>query len=570
MATWGNNTMALRHLYEVTPFFDGLGNDRYRKRTAVRLVSRISLRVAAVFFDAYLRNQASHIGLPTLKALLSTWYYSKFYLQFEEEQKGSPSINIIAEMASLGGRVAINGSFATASVPHSTAAAATIVLSTDIVNCASSDVTRVVTSVLENALKCIELAPKNLGISGSKEEMISDFWKAIDSDAIVAKVETSKSPPIWPSESSDIFADYWRFGGPLMPSMNDMWLWYNWYDEVIAGKDGWTEEQTIEILRIPKDLWEQGPAVVNKKIREILALDDDAGQAELPEPFDLAPQFGIGEQGEIVLEQSPPRPADPNKASDIHFVYAEVRSKNLELLNLGPNTLGELNAKALELRERLPEEFDEANIFAVHSTTSSLRIKLKLHQDEHAKPAADQNYAVMLDQTCAEYLSGLVGQLNIFMFLEARGRELDKVSLGPEERARAVDELKAVAPAVTNIFNVASGAAVQVVGGNNSNAINAPKNTVGDQAVDQGIKTNSNFFTRLLGRARAIATWATKAAIGALVGDLAITQWGVYGPAIVAFVKTHASQISRFLMSVYNNNPAIQKIIDFIVTNAPI
>jgi hypothetical protein len=399
------------------------------------------------------------------------------------------------------------------------------------------------------------------------------LWAALSNDATAIGTQGGGgclNEPLWSRKAPNPLPDSWAERKNRQPHNQDWDVWIDWYEAVSLGQSPWPEVASAEIVMLPNDIWEQGPAVANKKIKEILARYRDSHESELPEPFDFAPQFGIGAQGEIVLEPSPPRPADPNKASDVHLVYAEVRSKNLELLNLGPNALGELNTNALELRERLPEEFDEANIYAIHSTTSSLRIKLKLHQDERAKPAADQNYAVMLDQTCAEYLSGLVGQLNIFLFLEARGRELDKVSLGPAERARALDELKAVAPAVTNIFKVASGAAVQVVNGNNNSAINAPQNILGDQAVDQGTKTNGNILTRLLRRANAIATWVASTAIGALVGELVITQWGVYGPAIVAFVKTHASQISRFLMSVYNNNPAIQKIIDFIVTNAPI
>ena len=62
-----------------------------------------------------------------------------------------------------------------------------------------------------------------------------------------------------------------------------------------------------------------------------------------------------------------------------------------------------------------------------------------------------------------------------------------------------------------------------------------------------------------------IARWIAEKAAGKIIGDQVAQYWGVFGPAIIAYVTTYGAAIKQFLTMVYNN-PAVHQIVDFITS----
>jgi hypothetical protein len=100
------------------------------------------------------------------------------------------------------------------------------------------------------------------------------FWSAVSTDA--TRVEQGgtasviASSPLWPQGQPDNLRSLWQEMKSLVHGAKQDWeVWTIRYDDRLEGRVQ-EEERELLYVRIDKDLWDQGPAIVNAEIKRIL------------------------------------------------------------------------------------------------------------------------------------------------------------------------------------------------------------------------------------------------------------------------------------------------------------
>jgi hypothetical protein len=423
---------------------------------------------------------------------------------------------------------------------------------------------------------------------GSKgREAFELFLEALATDAGLLHDRLSAAnlahSKLWPSSIPNWVRDDWGELRATLLGQNQDWdVWTGWYDERLAG-DLPHQEIQIARARIDDAIWQQGAAVVNAHIKELITereIFEHATEDERAEPPDddaiprqtaMASQFAIDSMGRLDLLPDAPVPDDAQRD-----IYQEVRIKTLELAGLGHNQLADLSEPISRFLEAAPERLELASITRLWSRGNSLRLRLKAH--EVAASLSDRSDPALMPPLVAETLRDLVETYNVFIVGDPAGRELDRVRLGPQEREVAkatIDLAVPIAEAVQGSDGLATAAAIEAFVEQIEAARSAPPGVDGDQAIDLSRKTASNFVAELLrgayARIRAETGFAWKeiragtyryAVPGLIVGG--------YVPPIIRFVVEHTDNLKLFAQQTFNN-PTLVQIIDLIskVGNVP-
>lgn len=101
------------------------------------------------------------------------------------------------------------------------------------------------------------------------------FWIALSIDAARLSEGASTSiiarSPLWPNRQPDRLLSLWRYLKTTLHRDEQNWeVWTDWYEARLTGK---RSNKKLEIARatIPDEIWKQGPAVVNARIKELIA-----------------------------------------------------------------------------------------------------------------------------------------------------------------------------------------------------------------------------------------------------------------------------------------------------------
>ncbi len=101
------------------------------------------------------------------------------------------------------------------------------------------------------------------------------IWAALAADATQiddgASAADIAGSPLWPAERPREIAELWRKLKRDLHAAGEDWdVWTDWYEARLAGK---RSNKKLEIARatIPNEIWEQGPAVVNAHIKNLIA-----------------------------------------------------------------------------------------------------------------------------------------------------------------------------------------------------------------------------------------------------------------------------------------------------------
>jgi hypothetical protein len=216
----------------------------------------------------------------------------------------------------------------------------------------------------------------------------------------------------------------------------------------------------------------------------------------IPRQVPAASQFALDAEGHIDLVPDPPDYALLAFDSQ-REIYQEVRRKALALSALGHNQLADLSVPIGRFLAAAPERIEDISITRLWSRGNTLRLRLKAH--DTAGPSADYTDPAHLPSLVAETLRDVVETYNIFMAGDPRGRELDHVRLGPQERYAAVatlDVASRIVSAVKASGGLATTTAVEALAEQVEAAHTAPPGIEGDQAIDLSRKTSSNFVLR--------------------------------------------------------------------------
>jgi len=115
-------------------------------------------------------------------------------------------------------------------------------------------------------------ADYSLGLATTHTE--DAFWSAVSIDA--TRVEQGRtasviaSSPLWPQGRPDTLRSLWQEMKSAVHGAKQEWeVWTIRYDDRLEGRV-LEEERELLYLRIDKDLWDQGPAIVNAEIKRIL------------------------------------------------------------------------------------------------------------------------------------------------------------------------------------------------------------------------------------------------------------------------------------------------------------
>ena len=297
---------------------------------------------------------------------------------------------------------------------------------------------------------------------------------------------------------------------------------------------------------------------------------------EIPAQVSTATNFRINVEGLIDLVPDPPGAetvADPSQKE----LYKETRSKADLLVQLGHNQLGDLNASAQRFRQALPDRIEDLSIITAWSRGNTLRTALSAH--DRAMTNVEFGYA-RLPPLVAAALRDLVETWNVFIFQDPKGRKLDEIRLGPQERADA-RELNSAASAVINSLrnfeSVATEAAKQALIEQAEAAEDAreAEGVNGDQAIGLAARTNRNFIAEVLQRVRSVVAgevgFASKEFRGGFYKAAGAAAFvGVAGvavhlePQFISFVVENANELTAFAEKAWRN-PVLTHLIQVFV-----
>jgi len=289
----------------------------------------------------------------------------------------------------------------------------------------------------------------------------------------------------------------------------------------------------------------------------------------IPQQVASASRFALDAEGRIDLVP------DPAHADGLQReIYQEMRHKADALSALGHNQLADLSEPIGRFLAAAPDHIEDVSITRLWSRGNTLRLRLKAH--ETAGASTDPTDPALFPTLVAEMLRDVVESYNVFIAGDPRGRELDHVRLGPQERHAAqavVDAALTIVVAVQASEQLATAAAVEALTEQVEAARDAPAGIDGDQKIDLSRKTSSNFVVEILRsgltRIRAEPGFAWKEyRAGAYRGLGAMTAAGLAGWPIIAFIANHAGALRAFVEQAFHNNPALVRIIDMISTTA--
>jgi hypothetical protein len=188
----------------------------------------------------------------------------------------------------------------------------------------------------------------------------------------------------------------------------------------------------------------------------------------------------------------------------------------------------------------------------------------------------EQSDPARIPALVAEQHRDLVETYNVFIIGDEKGRELDQIRIGPQERVAANDALNAAMPiieAVEAAEGVATARAIETLRDHAHAELTATSGIDGDQAAEVSRRTNANFVVamlraayiavRKLGGEGGVAWKEIRAGVYRAAGPAAIGSGYVYHNEIVAFVSTHAESLKMFVEQTFHN-PALVRIVDLI------
>jgi hypothetical protein len=97
----------------------------------------------------------------------------------------------------------------------------------------------------------------------------------MDAEALEHEMSPARlaATPMWHWGSPDWASDGWRaLRDQLLARSTEHWdVWIDWYEARLRGEPGNEEEEIARVLEVTEEEWAAGPAVANKKIKDIIA-----------------------------------------------------------------------------------------------------------------------------------------------------------------------------------------------------------------------------------------------------------------------------------------------------------
>jgi hypothetical protein len=183
------------------------------------------------------------------------------------------------------------------------------------------------------------------------------------------------------------------------------------------------------------------------------------------------------------------RPPHSARDDSQREIYLEVRHKAVTLSGPSHNQLGDLSEPVDRFLAAAPERIEDASITRLWSRGNTLRSRLKAH--ETATASADPTDPARLTTLVAGMLRDVVETFNVLVVGDPKGRDLDRVRLGPQDRTAAQAVVEAAVPIVEAINawkGLATAALAEALTEQFEAARHAPAGLDGDRGDRPGAK----------------------------------------------------------------------------------
>jgi hypothetical protein len=380
-------------------------------------------------------------------------------------------------------------------------------------------------------------------------------------------------PHWWKSAHANLVDDFAREANIV-----DGWqIWLHWYNTIAVGNSAFDLPESIADdleVRIAfgdgrEDFWERSAAEINREIFGWLQDERKSLSNLLPEIEVLKPanaavsRFEQNKLGKIAIVEDAPKAEKSRDTSECEEHYQEAKLKAFAVLELGSNKLARCYNPIKALADYLPSDFSQVSINRVWSKANTLRAILAEHEQELEKSRRDQNRDLVLEFESASKLRDCVSQLNVFLAFDEKGRELDRLSFGPEARRRSEGIVQAASPIINNMIQVAEGATANIVIGEHNRVANANHTIHGDQGVERVAQQDENFAIQVLMVGWRIAKNVLQSGSGESVIQVVLATGGQYGPDIIKFVAHYKSDFES-LVATWSSSKEVLEIINAI------
>ena len=190
------------------------------------------------------------------------------------------------------------------------------------------------------------------------------LWDAssIETGQAAAEIINSK---LWPASRPHWVSKYWvQLKAELLRLEQDWEVWTDWYEARLNG-GFFLENLDVALLKIPNEIWVQGPSIVNSEIKRLIAEDAppprrkrDQKPSDLPEippprPAALEP---IWSEGKLILPS-----ISLQTDGDSEAVVAALKVLRADIAELADDADGEANIDKRSLAylrrnaERIPD-----------------------------------------------------------------------------------------------------------------------------------------------------------------------------------------------------------------------
>lgn len=323
----------------------------------------------------------------------------------------------------------------------------------------------------------------------------------------------------------------------------------------IKGGDRWADVE-------PASQFELDEFIDHHPLREQLGAKEEP---EPPRQVVSASVFTVTDDDLVEVLHDPVEAAG-EIAESLDELYEELREKSSGVLALGHNLLGEASQPVEQFDALIQRERAEVSAVMLWSKGNRLRATLNAHD---AVAHQEDMHPSKLDGGCVEQLRDLIYAFNILVASDPRIAELDRLSLGPEDRKRAEQALDEFRDVLANAGEISTPKALETINEQIEASDTAPQTADGDRDVALAQGTTQNYAqTIILGAYRRLRS---------LIGEEISSAWsdfktgvvrtvaGAAGLTLVTFVAQHAPALQAFIAAV-KANPAVQAILDFVLS----
>jgi hypothetical protein len=140
--------------------------------------------------------------------------------------------------------------------------------------------------------------------AAAKVQSNNDVWRSVSMDIYTVKEEGDPdrsigrlaTRPLWPDGPPDWVLEHWQaLTSELLKLDHDWDVWIRWYEDRLYGRPFNEALEVARVSEITEEEWEQGPAVVNARIKEIEARFAERGSGAL----EAGPELGKELHGDL-------------------------------------------------------------------------------------------------------------------------------------------------------------------------------------------------------------------------------------------------------------------------------